>query len=165
LIIIDDNCFVTGKLRPLLMEAGALKMDASVDLKPTGAKQVIIETAAKVVTPSSSSGKSMASASASEAYDVPSTVMANQKKALPADTIVSSTVAANMIRALSSFAHTPAALEPTKAPTAINPPRDAPVGSTAAGTPTPAGPKAAKGFYKKPASADELCPVEKECEL
>ena len=42
------------------MEAGALKMDASVDLKPTGAKQVIIETAAKVVTPSSSSAKSMA---------------------------------------------------------------------------------------------------------
>jgi hypothetical protein len=163
LIIIDDNCFVTGKLRPLLMEAGALKMDASVDLKPTGAKQVIVETAAKVVTPSSSSAKSMASAS--EAYDVPSTVMANQKKALPADTIVSSTVAANMIRALSSAAHTPAALEPTKAPTAINPPRDSPGWSTAAVTPTPAGPKAAKGFYKKPASADELCPVEEECEL
>lgn len=158
---------MSGKLRPLLMEAGALKMDASVDLKSTGAKQVIVETAAKVVTPSSSSAKSMASAS--EAYDVPSTVMANQKKALPADTIVSSTVAANMIRALSSVAHTPAALEPTKAPTVIKAaapaisPQGVVSGSAAGATAT--GTKAAKGFYKKPASADELCPVEEECEL
>lgn len=165
--LMDNNIFYIGKLRPMLLECGAMKMDSSVDLKSTTAKQVIVDTGASVVTSSSSSAKSMSS---SEEYVVSSTVLANQKNALPVDKIVSSTVAANMIRALSSVAHTPAAAsEPTKAPTAVtavasataSPSQSKQVVTAVASTAT----KSPKGFYKKPASADELCPVEEECEL
>ena len=130
----------------MLLEAGAMKMDASVDLKSTNAKQVIVETAASVVTPSSS------------------TLLATQKDTSSADKIVSSTVAANMIRALSSVTHTPVASEPSKGPTdvtsaaAVSPPKTS---MTAVAKSA----KSAKGFYKKPSSVDELCPVEEECDL
>jgi hypothetical protein len=153
----------------LLIAAGAIQADETVDFSSTHVKKQIIE-AATVETASSISIKqsydtATPSVQASSETYVSSTVTANQAKAMaspvpvavivekkstPArdmDTSVSTVVTANQAKALTNPATplTPAAAvavsgEETK-------------------------PKAAKGFYNKDALDEELCPVEEECEL
>ena len=157
-----------GKLRPLLLAAGALKLDPTVDLQSAGVKQQVVDTAGVDVSSSSVAKRSLAPMASEHEYVVSTTVTANQKSSTPSDLFVSSTVAANMLKALQPPVASPIKAEPvvatTTAPAAVT---TAPAVSAApAVAVTAAAPPAKKsGFYRKPSLDDELCPVEEECEL
>jgi hypothetical protein len=162
-------------LRPLLLAAGALKLDPTVDLQTAGVKQQVVDTAGVDVSSSSVATRLLAPMEPEHEYVVSATVSANQKKSLPvdkfvsstvlmnqksstpSDLFVSSTVAANMLKALQPPGDSPAKVEPVVATTT------APAVVVAAVAVT--GPAKKSGFYRKPSLDDELCPVEEECEL
>lgn len=155
-----------GKLRPLLLAAGALKLDPTVDLQSAGVKQQVVDTAGVDVSSSSVAKRSLAPMASEHEYVVSTTVTANQKSSTPSDLFVSSTVAANMLKALQPA--TPTKVVPvvtTSAPVtaAVVAAPAAAVAATVAVTAAP--PAKKSGFYRKPSSDDELCPVEEECEL
>lgn len=161
------------------MAAGALKIDPTVDLQSAGVKQQVVDTAGVDV---SAPARSLAPAVSEHEYIVSSTVSANQKKSLPVDKFVSSTVLKNQKNSTPSdvfvsstvAANMLKAFDPPSAPSA-SPAKVAPVAAvaapaaaaavTVAAVQRAAPPAKKSGFYKKPSSDDELCPVEEECEL
>ena len=176
-----SSLLLSGKLRPALIAAGALKSDETVDFKSTHTPSQIIETAT-VETASSivkhtptpdmpaagsrdnvvSSVVAMNQKRAVPNKDavVSSTVTSNQKGAAVKDDFVSKTVTANQKSAMNAPKYV-AAPASAKVPAAV-----AAVAPVVAKAQAPV--KSAKGFYSKAnvvKEEDELCPVEEECEL